>query len=85
MSLNLNDERVGVDIGVVSEFSSSVVKWFLLLNLGIGWVLFWANLVRLHLAMGDFAAATLTIVLSIGPFVMATIWRIAKIVDSDLF
>lgn len=83
MNLNRPGERRIVDIGVVSEFTTSAAKWFLLLNLGIGWILFWGNLVRLHLSMGDFTAAIVTIALFIGPLVVAMLWWIFKRVDSD--
>lgn len=52
----------------------STIKWFLLLNLGLGWILFWGNLVRLHLSMGDAVSAAFTAALFIGPLVVGILW-----------
>lgn len=53
----------------------STIKWFTLLNLGLGWILFWGNLVRLHLSMGDAVSAVFTTVLFIGPLVVGILWK----------
>lgn len=53
----------------------STIKWFFLLNLVLGWILFWGNLVRLHLSMGDAVSAALTAVLFAGPLVVGILWK----------
>lgn len=63
---------------VLKEFITSVLKWFLVLNLGIGWTLFWGNVARIHVSMGDFRSAFITVALFIGPILLAVTWFVAK-------
>lgn len=78
MSFDLRSGRQLVRFDGVTEFTGSVLKWFLVLNLGLGWLLFWGNLARLHLSMGDFPAVLLTVTLFIGPVVIAIPWWLVK-------
>lgn len=74
------DGRARSVAGVVA-FIGSALKWFLVLNIGIGWFLFWVNFARLHLALGDLQAALLTVVLFIVPPVVAIPWWLVRKAD----
>lgn len=81
MSPNLSTRRQIVNIDVIREFTTSVIKWFLLLNLGLVWIFFWGNLARLHLSMDDYIGAIVTIGLFIVPIIIAVPLWVAKKAD----
>lgn len=78
MGLNPRSTRPPVLVAAVAAFVRSALKWFLVLNVGIAWLFFWGNLARLHLSMGDLLAAVLTVVLIIGPVVVAFSWWVVR-------
>lgn len=61
----------------------SAVKWTAIVALGIGWLVFWSNLVRLNLALGNVVAAVVTGGVFIGPLVVIVPKWILGTVDAD--
>lgn len=56
------------------SFVVSMLKWLVLLNVAAAWVVFWGNLVRLHVTMGQLPNAVVTVLLFFGPVVVAGGW-----------
>jgi hypothetical protein len=74
MSFDQGTSRVDLDLGGAVGFGLTALKWFVVINIAIGWILLWGNLARIHLTMGDVRSAVVTIALFIGPIVVAILW-----------
>jgi hypothetical protein len=74
--MNVDQRAARIDVGIddAVSFTGAVLKWFVVLNLGIGWCLFWGNLARIHYTQGAVVPAVGTLVFFIGPVVLAVLW-----------
>jgi len=73
--------EVGAAIDVLEaglSFGGSFLRWFLVLNVAVGWIALSANLVRIHLALGDTVAAAFTVAVFIGPVVGVFLWVVSS-------
>jgi hypothetical protein len=68
--------------GVSSVFAA--LKWGTVLTFTIGWTVFWSNVARINVALGDVVAAGLTAVVFVGGFLAAVLGAAASRFDRSV-
>lgn len=64
-------------------FVLRTLKWVVVLNVAVGWIVFWANVSRIHFSMGDVVTGIVTILAFVGPAVVVLLWSISARMGYD--